>query len=343
MYKIALHISNDSRSNNNQIFNTDLDINWTVNQSIKKFFEQNGVEICTIDKLETSKIDFAFFVNMPYPWDLKTWDLIRKTKNKNCLIVYEPIFVNPFNYFSIFHNFFSVILTIDSNMAKIGGKFQHFVTPQSCHGFETKKIDFQDKKLLTLVNANKNVFFPFQIFTYHTKSLYAERIRFLDYWGPQLKDQFDLFGKGWNAPKKYSFFEKLFGFKVYQNYQGVIGDTEKMKVLSKYRFVLCFENAIQPGAITEKIFDAFKSKCVPIYWGAPDISYFIPPDCFIDYRQFKSEDELINFIKNMNEVTYDNYIKSAENFMNQLTTLENWFEQGYAKQLYQVFQQSLKK
>ena len=42
----------------------------------------------------------------------------------------------------------------------------------------------------------------------------------------------------------------------------------KRHALSRYLFYLAFENTIEPGYVTEKVFDALKSGSVPIYLGA---------------------------------------------------------------------------
>jgi hypothetical protein len=58
--------------------------------------------------------------------------------------------------------------------------------------------------------------------------------------------------------------------------------------LEKYKFSICYENARDtPGYITEKIFDCFFAGCVPIYWGANNITDHIPKECFIDKRDFE--------------------------------------------------------
>ena len=41
-----------------------------------------------------------------------------------------------------------------------------------------------------------------------------------------------------------------------------------------------------PGYMTEKIWDSFKAKTVPVYWGASNIEEYVPKNCFIDYRDF---------------------------------------------------------
>ena len=41
------------------------------------------------------------------------------------------------------------------------------------------------------------------------------------------------------------------------------------------------------GYITEKIFDSFAAWCVPVYWGASNVTDYIPEGCFIDRRKFR--------------------------------------------------------
>lgn len=51
---------------------------------------------------------------------------------------------------------------------------------------------------------------------------------------------------------------------------------DKFKYLKNYKFNLCPENSNYPGYCTEKVFEAIKCGCIPIYWGSdnnpePDI------------------------------------------------------------------------
>ncbi len=96
---------------------------------------------------------------------------------------------------------------------------------------------------------------------------------------------------------------------------GYHSGVEKVSVLNKYRFCICFENSSYRGYVTEKIFDCFKSGCIPIYFGAPNITDYVPSDCFIDFRDFSNHEELYQFIKSMPKGTYENYIKNIQNFL----------------------------
>ena len=48
--------------------------------------------------------------------------------------------------------------------------------------------------------------------------------------------------------------------------RGIFGD-DKIAYLRQFRFNLCPENTNNWGYVTEKIFEAIKAGCVPIYWG----------------------------------------------------------------------------
>ena len=68
------------------------------------------------------------------------------------------------------------------------------------------------------------------------------------------------------------FFDKLNTYKKVDSggrHRNNIGHfvADKHEWLQNYKFNLCFENAIFPGYLTEKLFDAYNAGCVPIYWG----------------------------------------------------------------------------
>jgi len=58
---------------------------------------------------------------------------------------------------------------------------------------------------------------------------------------------------------------------------------ELLKVFNLYKFIICIENSKTNGYITEKIFNVFLSKSIPIYDGAPNILNYINQESFIIY------------------------------------------------------------
>jgi len=109
-----------------------------------------------------------------------------------------------------------------------------------------------------------------------------------------------------------------------------IYNDNKREYLKNYKFNLCPENTDSNGYVTEKIFDAIHSGCIPIYWGSqnnpePDILNHSAILFFNEnddnsgvikelkllntnpelYRKFAMQDRLI---KNADEVIYEVFI-----------------------------------
>lgn len=86
-------------------------------------------------------------------------------------------------------------------------------------------------------------------------------------------------------------------------------DETLLKIFNQYKFIVCFENSKTDGYITEKIFNAFLAKTIPIYDGAPNITSFIDPNSFVAF----DERLIINIcLLNNNEFKYNEMICSKK-------------------------------
>ncbi|CAI6003896.1 unnamed protein product [Closterium sp. NIES-65] len=56
--------------------------------------------------------------------------------------------------------------------------------------------------------------------------------------------------------------------------------------MSHYKFILSTENTRVPGYVTEKALEPLEAGTVPVYYGAPDIRSFMPPESFIDGSKY---------------------------------------------------------
>lgn len=68
------------------------------------------------------------------------------------------------------------------------------------------------------------------------------------------------------------FYDKLSSYKHIDSGGGWrnnigISIENKNQWLKDYKFHICFENSSYPGYLTEKLFDAYASGTIPIYWG----------------------------------------------------------------------------
>lgn len=84
---------------------------------------------------------------------------------------------------------------------------------------------------------------------------------------------------------------------------------ELLNTFNQYKFIICFENSKTLGYITEKIFNVFLSKSIPIYDGDPEINKFINSKSFILYDN--NTLKKINLLMN-NEVLYNNMINQEK-------------------------------
>lgn len=121
---------------------------------------------------------------------------------------------------------------------------------------------------------------------------------------------FRLYGVGWAEPppgRSAGVQERILGC-----YGGEVAD--KNSVLSRFRFALCIENTVFPGYISEKLFDAMAAGTIPIYLGAPDVSDYVPEDCYIDMRRFSNHEQLAGFIEEMSPQDAEPYHVAARRF-----------------------------
>ena len=83
---------------------------------------------------------------------------------------------------------------------------------------------------------------------------------------------------------------------------------ELIDVFHQFKFILCIENSYDNSYFTEKIFNCFLAKSIPLYLGCYNIQNFINPLSFIDLRK----NNFIELIKNINssEQLYNTYIHS---------------------------------
>jgi hypothetical protein len=61
----------------------------------------------------------------------------------------------------------------------------------------------------------------------------------------------------------------------------------KAEIASRYRFVLCMENDLYPGYVTEKPFEAWATGAIPVWWGL-DPSGYIRSDAVVNVASHQS-------------------------------------------------------
>jgi len=71
----------------------------------------------------------------------------------------------------------------------------------------------------------------------------------------------------------------------------------KIATASNYMFMFAFENSRHEDYVTEKLFHAYLSGAVPVYWGAPNVADFeVAPNSIIDASKFENVEDLANYL-----------------------------------------------
>jgi hypothetical protein len=111
----------------------------------------------------------------------------------------------------------------------------------------------------------------------------------------------DVFGRNW--PKGIS----------KEDSRGDGWHDRKIELLQPYRFNLCLENTTYDFYCSEKIWDAIRAGCLPIYFGKGNRIYDdFPEGSFVDAAQYATPTELLSHINNMGDREYrDRYTKCA--------------------------------
>lgn len=75
----------------------------------------------------------------------------------------------------------------------------------------------------------------------------------------------------------------------------------KMEFLKPYKFNIAFENKALPGYTTEKLYEAMHARCIPIYFGNPEVAEEFNPRSFINVSDFSSFEAAVERIRQIDQ------------------------------------------
>lgn len=93
--------------------------------------------------------------------------------------------------------------------------------------------------------------------------------------------------------------------------------SDKRDLLVPFQFSIVMENAIHDGYFTEKVLDAFATKTIPIYWGAPNIDKFFNKDGILSFSGTQDLTDILSSLKptdyeSRREAIEDNYQRALK-------------------------------
>lgn len=255
----------------------------------------------------------------------KKLEQISNINKKKYLILGEQESIQPKLYDKKFLERFDKIFTYRTEL--VDNKRIFYLNCSLLVTTKIKNIIIKNKKYLSCAFfANKKNKNPLSDFN--------ERIKLIRYFAKKRETYFHLYGLNWDN-KVYNYqprniLEKIFNLVIkistktiskirFINYillpemkvwKGFVKN--QMSVCGKYKFEFCYENS---SNMTARPFLSFYAGTVPIYRGPNNIKKIIPTSCYIDKNKFKSYDELLKFILNINEKKYFKYIKHIKKFL----------------------------
>lgn len=295
--------------------------------------KERGIEIVTRDvflAMENRPKNTLLISSLITPYTQK---LIEAGARPTLLMCMESPFIATRFYVGLkkYSSWFKHSMVYPAMQKRLSSKTKYHQTyfPDSLSINDYVEDSFESKKLATFIAGNKRfknwkkMVIIKALYGMGIKNIYPERQKLISYYAKN--NGFDLYGKDWElggeTPEETAEINKV--------YKGTVG--EKKDVLRQYKFVFCFENTTFPGFVTEKIFDSMISGSIPVYYGASDVLEQVPKNCFIDYRDFKTIQDLDRFMRDMTEAEYGNYRINIKTYLASDDYKNTFSQERYAK------------
>ena len=312
--------------------------------------KERGLEVITADRVQRQPINPKDVLVVAYDWTPDAERLLRDGARLATLVSFEPPVIawNLYYHLERISALFPHTFLFEGARDRVSPTtwFHPLYFPQPCPPPRPTGLPWSSRGFLVMINSNKA--FPrigdlarwldrprevslkraIAGLRYRpiARERYRARLRAIEAFAAG--GDFDLYGEGWM--ERHPAVEARVHTAAQQAYRGPVND--KLKLLASYRFALVYENTRFPGYVSEKLFDCFFARCIPIYSGAPDVAQYIPPSAFIDVRQFPSFQELERFLRRVSEEDARRYIDAAHSFLIS-PAFETWCVDRFARDL----------
>jgi hypothetical protein len=294
---------------------------------------EQGVRLVTADRVAAEGIDPRDVLLVAYDWTPDAAQLVAQGARPAVLVSFEPPVIAWWLYYHLFEisAYFPHTFLFEGARERVAPttRFHPLRFPQPCPYPRPTGQPWSKRRFLTMVNSNKALprwdelarWFdrPREVslkrawaglrYRPVARERYSFRLRAIQAYAGL--DDFDLYGEGWD--ERHPAVDPAIHALAQRVYRGTVRD--KLAHLAGYRFALVFDNTRFPGYISEKLFDCFYARCIPIYSGAPDVAQYVPPPAFVDVRQFASLRALEQFLRRITEADAQRYVEAAHAFL----------------------------
>ena len=301
---------------------------------LKELFESQGVEVNTADYLVEGRkrnavnVYFSLGVTQNYRRLAERSDVVL-----GAYFTMDAPIVTP-SYFKglrTAQRYFKRLFCYSTPeaLARYGCRgltFHKLHIPYDCHGIVEELWANEKRSFLCLLNYNR-------LCRRTWRELYTARLEACEYFSQF--GEIDLYGFGWDrAPYVVGetwipatlthinrYVHEHVPFVRKHPYEKLIkrvwrgAAPSKFITQSQYTFTICYENMELEGWLNENIFDCFRVGTIPIYLGPPDVTDYVPEDCFINRRRFKTYDDLRAFLHSLGPTEIRRYKENARDYL----------------------------
>jgi hypothetical protein len=293
----------------------------------------------TADVLPPEQADIVVYMSQPTPHAILEFKQ-NNPRIKTLLILLETSLGGAYGYRPWNHQGFDAILTYKSSLVDHKKYF-----PMRPHAYDHSRIriggPFAQRRVGCLVGANRRfryrsgammrtkgwrfswadwidyVFCPGELITYRSKvgRLCAQYDLGV----------FDIYGEGWEI------------FPETRNRCLGVPQASSLQYLGEYRYCFAFENHYgRESLISERIWDALWGDAVPVYYGNPDVSKYIPKECFINAADFASPSKMLEWLERSSERDWAKFHDAGRTFLHS-NKMDEFLPEACAEELLEPF------
>jgi hypothetical protein len=324
---------------------------YTPWRLVRDYGRAAGLQLMTADQVMARGIDPRQVTVLSYDWPPSTDTLVARGARLGLLTSLEPPVIAWELYYRLpaLSARFPHVYLFGGAAPRVApaARFHPLYFPQVRTARPWSEADWatwRQRRFLVSVNSNKAIVRSFwrwfdtprevsvkrelasRRYSPIGKDLYLERLRAAAHFAR--RPDFDMVGQGWQ--QRHPAVPGKLHSAVLRAYRGPIA--EKLETLAGYKFSLCFENSRFPGYVSEKIFDCFFARTIPIYLGAPDIKGYVPPNAFIDLTDFRDYRALEACLDNLTDAEARGYLEAADTFLRS-PAFEPFTAECFARQL----------
>ena len=292
-------------------------------------------DICeVVTKSDDSDPDIDLFICVDFNKNDVDYALEKGiARSKSLLIRQEPKIVWPDNYCKEVTRYFGYILDVGKSPRKTNSDFW----PQIID-LDSKIVPPETRESHQVVLMNSNRCSLLKGERYSLRKSAAKKITEVDLYGRDWDISFTskiklaisslkLVLRSGNIPSLLSLGYWLSSAPSSFGSVGV-----KNELLTRYRYSLVIEN--EQTYVSEKIFDSFRAKCIPVYVG-PDLREFgIPENLYVTAEPNISSIQRAIF--QLKDLDYEIWQQDLNEGLSQSTTIERWSYLNFSKRIQEL-------